>query len=155
MKDYVVPAIAAVLGALVAHVFGRGRELRDLRRVAYIAWMRAARNLATWVGEFPKSGTLELPHSKRLVELNERTTDLGVVASRRVLLAADQFREHWSSPELARRVGAVKDFRAAMGVADDFLLDVRRRVQREMRRDLFPLWHWREWDVSLDHWEGR
>lgn len=144
----VISPLVGFLGVLVGQVFVRSRELRDMRREAYMAWMRAARGLSMWVGEIPSGGAITFPHLERLHELNLRTTDLGIVASRRVLQAADTFMDVWTSEDFGQEMAAVKGYRAILGKADELTLYVRRKVQKEMRRDLFPWWKPGEWDTS-------
>jgi hypothetical protein len=144
----VVAPLVGFIGVLVGQVFVRNRELRDMRRVAYTEWMKAAVGLTMWVGDVPSSGTITLPHLDRLHELNLRTTELSVVGSTPVLRAADEYRAIWTSEGFAAKLASVKGYHEIIGAADGLTLDARRKVQTEMRRDPFPWWMWREWGTT-------
>jgi hypothetical protein len=60
-----IASLVGFVGVLVGQVFVRGSELREVRRVKYLDWMRAARNLAIWEGEEPSEGTFVFPQPGR------------------------------------------------------------------------------------------
>lgn len=99
MDAFAVP-LAGFLGVLIGQVFVRGRELREMHRVAYVEWMKAARSLATWVGEEPTQGRVIYPRPERLLALNERTTEIDVIASNRVKKATIAFMATWVDPNV-------------------------------------------------------
>ena len=140
MLTATVAGAIGLLGVLVGQVFVRGRELRDMRREAYIAWIRAVRLLPTWDGPPPAAGsTIEMPSDARKMALNLATTDLEVVASRRVLKAAAAYRAALDGPE-ANQAFSTPTIAAWVDHFDRAMRTHRKAVLLAMRRDLFPWW---------------
>jgi hypothetical protein len=42
-----IPVLTAVVAGLIGWLLGRGKERREMRKQAYVDWLRAARNLAS------------------------------------------------------------------------------------------------------------
>ncbi len=53
-----VPIAAVLAAGLIAWITERGREKRDMRRAAYVEWLKAARLLASWPVNKPESQRL-------------------------------------------------------------------------------------------------
>jgi hypothetical protein len=130
-----VPILAVLAGGLVGWFTERRREKRDMRRAAYVEWLKAARLLASWpVGEgsVEVSMKVRLPHPVHQAALNDRTTEVSLLASPRVLKAIDEYVDRLHHVDLA----GAKSFREAFLTFDSALEPNRAAVIDAMRRDL-------------------
>jgi hypothetical protein len=148
-----IAPLVGFIGVLVGQVFVRGRELRETRRVAYLVWMRAGRHLASWEGDEPVSGTYTYPPPGRLHALNEATSDLNLVASRRVSEVVLAYLQAIADPNLKEAIQAATGARQAITAFDDHMKPLRADVVKEMRRDLLPWWE-RRWEEKSDQASG-
>ena len=134
-----LPAIAALMGVGVGWFAGRGREKRDMRRAAYVEWLKASRNIATWPVSVPPPlpGAVRLPHPANVARLNDATSELQLIASERVAAAAKSYIDKVTSPDLVAQVsGQVEDLDELLARFDALMEDQRREVVTSMRKDL-------------------
>jgi len=129
-------SIAAVLAAgLIAWITERGREKRDMQRAAYVEWLKAARLLATWpVGEgsVDPRAMVPLPHPLHQAALNDRTTEVSLLGSPRVLTAIDAYVDRLHHIDLS---GATS-FHEAFLMFESALEVERAAIISAMRHDL-------------------
>jgi hypothetical protein len=134
-----IPILTAVLAGLLGWVIGRGRERRDMRRQAYVDWLRAARNLVTPPpGVVPqRPGTVTVPFPKRIQELNDSTVEIKVVGSKRVGDEADKFLQWVDGPNLAGELeGDHSTFNQVVDRFQQLSRPYTDAVLAEMRKDL-------------------
>ncbi len=142
--ELVVPALAvivspaaALLGIWLGLRHQRGRELREMRRIAYVDWLKAARSLAYLDQSQPPGGQAQLPNPKRKRLLNDQTVELQILASPDVIRAAGGFLAFIDRPELiSEMVGPWKTPDDVVDAFDSATRDVRLAVVNAMRADL-------------------
>ena len=140
--DFATAALAAftaLMGIGLGWFVGRGRERRDMRRAAYVEWQRAARLIGAWPPDepLPSAGAqVDLPHPKQSTRLNDATIELHLIASDRVVAAADAYLEKLVSGAIAHAVGNLTNLGSAARNIDQVMKPERERVTQLMRRDL-------------------
>ena len=87
----VLPALTTLAAGVVGWLFGRGRERRDMRRQAYVNWLKAARYLVVPPDDDPQPGRIQVPFPKRKRDLNDATIEIQIVGSGRVTVEAKKF----------------------------------------------------------------
>jgi hypothetical protein len=132
--------LGGLAGALIAWRIGRARETRNLRKDVYIGWLKAARFLGSWPSNqpTPTGGNIQVPHPAMKERINEATTELELVASRKVVDAANRYLEEIKSPGLATAMNqpGLKTFDDAVDRFQDYLKEARTEVVSAMRKDL-------------------
>jgi len=142
-----VAGVVGLVGVWIGHLLIRGRELRSVRLTAYVAWMTAARSMATWVGPEPEPGSrFVIPHRDRLDAFNDAYVALGLVASDRVLQASRAYRDGMTDFLKTAPPRPVKSVRDAVDAFEEALAPCRRGVGLAMRRDLIG--GWRRWRAT-------
>lgn len=93
--DLLVPGLTAFLGSTAGVLVGwriqRGREKREMRLPVYTEWLKIARSLVGPPGPAPGEPTIILPNPSMKARLNELTTELELVGSRRVVEAVNAY----------------------------------------------------------------
>lgn len=131
----------------IGHHLTRGRELRAVRLTAYVAWMTAVRNIATWVGPEPQPGArIVIPHRDHLDAFNNASVALGLVASDRVLKATRAYRDAMHALLDTMGTQRATDVRQVVDTFEDALAPYRVKAVSAMRRDLIG--GWRRWRAT-------
>jgi hypothetical protein len=136
--------VAGLIGVMLGLLSSRGREVRDMRRRAYVDWLTAGQNLGFLSDNPDDEGSWGLVIPKELVRrVNDMQAEVAVVASRRVLAATSDFLGVVESADYTKAMVSSKDERERLGRHIDMTKSARRSVVKAMRKDMLPLWRWR------------
>lgn len=148
---------ATFAAAAIAVWSGRGKEVRDMRRRAYVEWVQVTGRLALVSPEDLRRGSVTVPSLEAVVKMNDLIAELVIVSSRRVLVAARALRNRVRTDEFGRafvsevgQLKAIEDGRQLLEIQGRLLEMERAAVIREMRKDMFPWWRRRKFESELD-----
>ena len=146
----VVAPLIGFLGVLVGQWGTRGREIRELRRRAYVDWLIAVQRLPLF--EMPSGGgTLYLPTLEMTARMNDLQAEVAVVASRRVLESTREVMDIVAGSEYAQAMANLKivSGKEVFKTHVEFTGDAWRQAVERMRKDMLPWWRWKSRELPF------
>ena len=143
----IVAPLIGFFGVMVGQLGSRSREIRDMRRRAYVDWLTAAQNLPL-TSEQPlevAEVVLGLTPIEMVKRLNDMQAELAVVASHRVLESARAFIAVVEGDSYGSAMSHAKpgDVRKRIQLHIEMTTTARRAVVEPMRQDMLPWWRWK------------
>ena len=148
----VVPSLVALAVVFFTLTYNRGKEIRDMRRAAYVKWVQFVDSVGSWAWE-PRYAELDQDRQQAAFkrEIKDIMAELELVASRRVWTAANAFFKELASDEsqslLAQAFATEPDPDQLDLELTVRLAPARARVMAAMRRDVGTR-TWKGWVTS-------
>lgn len=137
----ILAPILGLVGVLIGGLSLRSRDVREMRRRAYVEWQLAAEFFPFFD---PSQGPIPgLPTTAMLRKIKEVTTEMAVVGSREVIDAANGFTAIVTGSGYVQTMNAAKlqTVEDTLRLHDKLTGASRRKTLQAMRRDLLPWWH--------------
>jgi len=138
------------LGVIVGLWGSREREIREMRRRAYVEWLQAAEQFPLFEGAVASAG-VAIPTKEMIVRMLDVIAELSLVAPVEVLTAVNAYTATITSDGYRVQMNDVMaaDFGAILSMHQFITRSVRTDAAEAMRRDLLPWWRSKTRDLPL------